>query len=276
VQQLHDRPEPQDEPDVMTSVRGPRPTARAAEVDGFVPRVLRRGGTCLVVNDEAHHTHDEGLRWNEIIRDLHAALAEGGGGVAQLDMSATPRYGKGGELFTWTVFDYPLRQAIVDGIVKRPIKGVTSGAPEVQSDIASVRYQVYLAAGVERWREYRDQLAPLGRKPVLFVMMNEAGDADDVGDFLRTKYPAEFAGDRLLVIHTNRSGDVAKGDEDLQLDEFTLGKDKLVVTTVHPDPAKAGKDIDLPRLSPILVRKKSLGARSPRSACGRSGVSRSR
>lgn len=56
--------------------------------------------------------------------------------------------------------------------------------------------QVYLTAGVERWREYRDQLVPLGKKPVLFVMMNSTKDADEVADYLRTKYPTEFAGNK--------------------------------------------------------------------------------
>lgn len=119
-----------------------------------------------------------------------------------------------GSLFTWTVFDYPLKQAILDNVTKRPIKGVAQGIKEAPSDIASVRYQAYLTAGVERWREYRDQLAPLKRKPVLFVMLNSTHDADDVADYLRAKYPAEFAADKLLVIHTDRGGDVAKGDLD--------------------------------------------------------------
>ncbi|MDQ6926893.1 MAG: DEAD/DEAH box helicase family protein, partial [Candidatus Eremiobacteraeota bacterium] len=216
VQQLHDRPEAPTEPDPIAAVLGPRPSAQAgrAEADGFVARVTLRGDTCLVVNDEAHHTHDEGLRWNEVIRDLHGELADQGGSVVQLDMTATPRYGKGGQLFTWTVFDYPLKQAIVDGIVKRPIKGIAKGAGEVQSDIASTKYRVYLAAGVERWREYRDQLAPLGKKPVLFVMMNDTAEADDVADYLRTKYPGDLGGEQTLVIHTDNSGEVSKKDLD--------------------------------------------------------------
>ena len=67
---------------------------------------------------------------------------------------------------------------------------------------------------MERWKEYRDQLAPLNRKPVLFVMMNDTAEADDVGDWLQKKYPSEFGGDRLLIIHTNRSGEVAIKDLD--------------------------------------------------------------
>ena len=135
-----------------------------------------------------------------------------GGINLQLDMSATPRYSKG-SLFTWTVFDYPLKQAILDAIVKRPFKGVTKRIREKPSDIASVRYQAYLTAGVERWREYRDQLAKLDRKPVLFIMLNSTREADEVADYLRVKYPGEFVGDKLLVIHTNRSGDISTRDE---------------------------------------------------------------
>jgi type III restriction enzyme len=47
-------------------------------------------------------------------------------------------------------------------------------------------------------------------------------------------------------------------DEDLELESFDLDKDKLVIVRVHPDPAKLDMDIALPRLSPILARKKTL------------------
>jgi len=136
--------------------------------------------------------------------------------VTQLDFSATPRYQKG-DLFTWTVYDYPLKQEIIDGVVKRPMKGIMAGLDETLSDVASVKYQGYITAGVERWREYREQLKPLGKKPVLSIMLNSTAEADDVGDYLRVKYPAEFgatdSGDaQLLVIHTDRSGEVSKKD----------------------------------------------------------------
>ncbi len=45
-------------------------------------------------------------------------------------------------------------------------------------------------------------------------MMNDTAEADDVGDWLQKKYPAEFGGDQLLVIHTDRSGEVSKKDLD--------------------------------------------------------------
>jgi type III restriction enzyme len=119
------------------------------EVEDFLPRIVARGGPAAVVNDEAHHTHDEESEWNKCIRRLHAETP--GGLAAQLDFTATPRHTKG-QLFSWTVFDYPLKQAIIDNIVKRPLKGIAKGIAEQKSEIASTRYQAYLAAGVERWK----------------------------------------------------------------------------------------------------------------------------
>jgi type III restriction enzyme len=356
IQQFHERNtvKADGEPDAMTGVLGAKPSAQKMEVEDFSTRIQKRCGPLLVLNDEAHHTHDEKLKWNEIIRGFQETAP--GGLAAQLDFTATPRHSKGA-LFTWTVYDYPLKQAILDNIVKQPIKGVTSGIQELPSEIASVRYQPYLTAGVERWKEYREQLVPIhSKKPVLFMMLNDTKDADDVGDWLRTKYPSEFGADenggaQLLIIHTDRAGEVSKTDlekarqiarevdsenspvncivsvlmlregwdvqnvtvivglrpytskanilpeqtigrglrlmfrgtsgyketvdiignkaflefveqlereEDLQLQTFEPGKDKLSIVTIAPDPEKMDKDIALPVLSPVLVRKKTL------------------
>ncbi|MDQ2807770.1 MAG: DEAD/DEAH box helicase family protein [Chloroflexota bacterium] len=334
------------EPDALTAVLGPKPPAQLQEGADFRERITSRPGPLLVINDEAHHTHEEGSEWNGVIRSLHAQRPI----AAQLDFSATPRFQKGG-LFPWVVFDYPLKQAIFDNIVKRPVKGVASIA-EAPSDIASIRYQGFLVAGVNRWQEYQEQLAPLAKKPILFVMMNSTDEADDVGDWLRTKYPSDFGGDRLLVIHTNSSGDITKGDleaarkvarevdeagssvnaivsvlmlregwdvqnvtvivglrpytskanilpeqtigrglrlmfrgdgggytervdvignktfisfvedleriENLKLDTFEVGKDKLQIQTIAPVAEKSAYDIGLPILTPALLRKHTL------------------
>jgi len=350
VQQLYERPaEDGDEPKEISDILGRNPQTGSGFIEDFVPRLIRRNGPLLIVNDEAHHTHDEELQWNDIIRDLNSKVMGGVG--AQLDFSATPRFSYG-TLFSWTIYDYPLKRAIQDGIVKRPLKGVASGIHEARSDIASTKYRPYLTAGVERWREYREQLKPLKKKPILFVMMNDTDDADDVGDYLQKHYPEDFGEDRLLVIHTDKKGEVSKRDldrarkvardvdyetspvnaivsvlmlregwdvqnvtvvvglrpytskanilpeqtigrglrlmfrdligeyiervdvignnaflsfvEDLEKDEglkfdtFQLGKEKLEIVTIMVDPEKVDRDIEIPVLSPILVRKKSL------------------
>lgn len=348
IQQFYERPDRsnEDEPDAMTSVLGPKPPANKLELTDFGDRIALRSGNLLIVNDEAHHTHDEESEWNKVIRRLHGKTPL----TAQLDFSATPKFQKGA-IFPWTISDYPLKQAIVDGIVKRPMKGLAK-IEEAKSEHASVRYKAYLAAGVERWREYRDQLKPLKRKPILFIMMNSTEEADDVADWLRTKYPAEFGEDRTQVIHTKNNGEIKETDleearkavrevdredspinaivsvlmlregwdvqnvtvvvglrpytakanilpeqaigrglrlmfrayptgytervdiignkkfldfvdeleklEELKLDTFELGKDKLRIVTILPLEDRKEFDIGLPVLTPSLVRKKSL------------------
>src|SRR5229473_4785634 len=210
IQQFYERPDrADDEPDAMTAILGPKPPAQKQERTDFAERIAKRAGLLLVINDEAHHTHDEGSEWNAVIARLHAKTPL----TAQLGFSATPRFTKTGAIFPWTVSDYPLKQAIVENVVKRPVKGVAK-IPEPKSDYASVRYRGYLTAAVERWKEYRDQLKLLKRKPILFVMMNDTEDADDVAGWLREKYPAEFAGDKTQVIHTDKSGEVSKKELD--------------------------------------------------------------
>ncbi|AMJ64301.1 DEAD/DEAH box helicase [Hymenobacter sp. PAMC 26628] len=212
IQQLYERaPAPSALPGPLAALlgAGPLPTlgASASGADDFLGRIEARPGPVLVLNDEAHHTHDEDSEWNQTIRRLHARRPV----ALQLDVSATPRFNSGA-LFPWTVSDYPLRQAIIDRLVKRPLKGL-SHIQEVNSDIASVRYEGFLIVGVERWREYREQLTPLDKKPVLFVMMNSTKEADDVADWLQRKYPADFGGNRTLTIHTKEKG--------AQVDEIT-------------------------------------------------------
>src|SRR5260370_69766 len=198
-----------DEPEEMTAILGSKPPANKQELADFGERIAARSGNLLVVNDEAHHTHDEGSEWNNIVRSLHGETSL----AAQLDFSATPRFQKGA-IFPWTISDYPLKQAILDNIVKRPMKGIAK-IEEPKSQIASVRYRGYLTAAVERWREYRGQLAKLKRKPVLFIMMNSTEEAEDVGGWLRERYPEDFAGDKTQIIHTDKSGEVSKKDLDV-------------------------------------------------------------
>lgn len=349
IQQLYPKAETEESTNPLEAMLGSAPPAKLLEPPGFVNRIAGRSGRLLVVNDEAHHTWDETSEWNNVIRGLHAQIPL----AAQLDLSATPRFNKTGALFPWTVSDYPLKQAIMDNIVKRPIQGVMK-AVESPSDIASIRYAAFLTAGVERWREYRTQLEPAKKKPVLFIMLNATAEADDVSDWLRTKYPAEFAGDKTLVIHTDTKGEISKKDldiarkasreiddgdspvnavvsvlmlregwdvqnvtvvvglrpysskadilpeqaigrglrlmfrgsgvgyqervdiigtpkflefvqkldalEDIKLETFEVGKDKLEILFIAPQPNRVQYDIAFPVLSPSLIRKKSIAS----------------
>ena len=72
----------------------------------------------IVLNDEAHHVHNEDLAWNKSLIDIHKTLPQGL--CAWLDFSATPK-DQNGMYFPWTVVDYPLAQAVEDKIVKAPL-----------------------------------------------------------------------------------------------------------------------------------------------------------
>jgi type III restriction enzyme len=110
VQQFYERQNGNDkEPEELTAVLGPKPAAQASSIEDFNKRIIDRDGPVVVLNDEAHHTHDEESEWNRLVRGLHGASS--GGLAAQLDFTATPRHSKG-QLFSWTVYDYPLKQAI--------------------------------------------------------------------------------------------------------------------------------------------------------------------
>ena len=210
IQQFYDRPQrgTPGEPEELTALLGSKPQTQKLEITDFDERIAKRDGLLVVLNDEAHHTHDEDSEWNNVVRRIHTHRPL----ASQLDFSATPRYSKGG-LFAWTIFDYPLKQAIQDNIVKRPVKGI-SKVEEAKSTVVSKKYEAYLIAGVERWREYRDQLAPLKKRPILFVMMNSTEEADDIGDWLMKKFPSEFEGAKTLIIHTDTAGEVSKKDLD--------------------------------------------------------------
>ena len=211
IQQLYGQVGAPEQPNPVESMLGPPPPATLQMPESFLDRIVRRGN-CVVLNDEAHHTNDNAVGWNEVIATLHARLGTNGL-TAQLDFSATPRQSDG-SLFTWTIYDYPLKQAILDRVVKRPLRGVAQGITEVPSDTASVRFEAYLVAAVERWKEYQTSLEKLAKKPILFLMLYDTHSADDVATWLRAKFPADFAGDKLLVIHTDKGGEISKKDLD--------------------------------------------------------------
>jgi type III restriction enzyme len=158
----------------------------------------------LVLNDEAHHVHDPRLEWWKTIERLNDATEEGV--VAQLDFSATPK-DQQGALFREIVVDYPLAQAVEDGIVKMPVIGEIGGPVEIPATNAADKYRQWIEAGVARWRKFRDDLAPAGKKPILFLMTEDTQSADEIGDYLRLL--PDFKGEQTLVIHTKKNGEIS-------------------------------------------------------------------
>lgn len=218
VHLLHERPAPRPA-NPLDDLLGARPPKNVNAPPPLLERLAERG-PLLVVNDEAHHLHDE-VRSDTgeplvVIRSLQRLHELSlGGVVAQLDLSATPK-NQQGQPFPEIVCDYPLSAAIDDGIVKRPIIGELSGDVEAPSDDAGIRYRQRILAGVAKWRELRDAMAPAGRTPLLFVMAESTAAADQIDGMLQTL--PDLAG-RVLTIHVNMAGknkgEIAQSDLEL-------------------------------------------------------------
>ena len=172
----------------------------------------------VVLNDEAHHVHDEELAWSRSLLAIHDALPQGL--AAWLDFSATPK-DRNGMYFPWTVVDYPLAQAVEDRIVKTPLivtkendrrQPAEDPGGITKANVAE-KYGYWLQAAVKRWKEHRKVYKKLGVRPVLFVMAEKNTHADALGEYLKTG-GFGFGESEVLVIHTDSAGEITKKDLD--------------------------------------------------------------
>lgn len=206
----------------VEALLGKQPAKDLAAAEPSMLERLESLDSLVVLNDEAHHVHDDELQWNRSLLAIHEALPQGLS--AWLDFSATPR-DQGGTSFPWTVVDYPLAQAVEDRIVKAPliVRQETVGGQPVDESTGSItrrnaveKWGPWLRAAVERWKEHREVYGKLGIRPVLFVVAENNAQADALGEHLRSEPDFGFSEDEVLVIHTVASGaargDVRKGD----------------------------------------------------------------
>ena len=173
----------------------------------------------IVLNDEAHHVHDEDLAWSQSLLAVHRALPQGLS--LWLDFSATPK-DQNGMYFPWTVCDYPLAQAVEDRIVKAPLIVTKEDDPKqpkndpdgVTKDNVGEKYGYWLRAAVQRWKEHHKVYKQLGTRPVLFIMAEKNVYADAIGEYLWKTKEFGFKAAEVLVIHTDAAGEITKKDLD--------------------------------------------------------------
>lgn len=177
----------------------------------------------VVLNDEAHHIHDEKLAWFKTIERLQLELLQKNKKISmQIDVTATPKH-QNGAIFAQTICDYPLVEAIAQNVVKTPVlpnAESRSRLKEVNSSKFSQRYSDYLRLGVEEWRKSFKVHWKLNKKAVLFIMTDDTKNCDDVAQWLEENFPSEFSG-KVLTIHTKKNGEIAetstgKGKEELE------------------------------------------------------------
>ncbi|HRS52639.1 MAG TPA: DEAD/DEAH box helicase family protein [Candidatus Marinimicrobia bacterium] len=193
-----------------------------------IKEVLTSCSNITILKDEAHHIYNFEKAWKKILLELNKNLAShyGKGINMELDFTATPKT-ETGALFPWIIVDFSLKEAIEMNIVKLPLKGIVKGAEEIASNKTVERYRAWIDAGIRRWREYKEKLKPLSKKPVLFFQCPENEEADEVFEYVNST--PDFK-DKVLLIHTDSTGEVKKAD----LPEAR----KFAKTIDDPDPEK--------------------------------------
>lgn len=200
---------------------GTKPVGKTNESKVDLSEIVREVDEIVILNDEAHHIHDETLAWFKSIQDIHNILLQKGKKLSlQIDVTATPRK-KSGAIFVQTISDYPLVEAIHQNVVKHPVlpdEASRAKLSEKTSAKFTERYSEYLELGYIEWKKVFNEQKKNNKKAVLFVMTDDTTNCDDVTDYLESTY--SDLKDCVLTIHTNRSGDIAESsskDEELKL-----------------------------------------------------------
>ena len=203
-------PSPDDE-DSMDYFLGKKPTGATTDSKVDLGDIVRDIDELMVLNDEAHHVHDQKLAWFKSIEDIHNRLLQKGSELAlQIDVTATPKHSDGA-IFVQTVSDYPLVEAISQNVVKHPVlPNAESRAKlvERQSIKYTEKYADYLDLGIIEWQKAAEEHEKMGKKAILFVMTDNTQNCDEVAAYLESHYPA--LKDAVLTIHTNKSGEISE------------------------------------------------------------------
>jgi len=197
--------------DLMDYFLGKRPTGKTTDSKVDLGSIVREIDELVVLNDEAHHIHDNRLAWFKSIEDIHNRLKQKDHFLSlQVDVTATPKHNNGA-IFVQTVADYPLVEAITQNVVKHPVVPDDASRAKLsprQSSIFTEKYTDYLQLGVEEWRKAYDQHKKMGKKAILFVMTDDTKNCDEVAEYLEGTFPELNAG--VLVIHTKNNGEISE------------------------------------------------------------------
>lgn len=202
---------------------GHKPVTKTNDSTVDLGMIVRDIDELIVINDEAHHIHDENMAWYKSILDIDNRLKQKGSGLAlQLDVTATPKKNDG-SIFVQTISDYPLVEAIHQRIVKNPIvpDAASRGKlKENQSALFSEKYRDYINLGIEEWRKTYDTLEPMGKKSILFIMTDDTKNCDEVAEYIKTSF--SDLRDAVLTIHTNKSGEISESVTGKNKEELDL------------------------------------------------------
>ncbi|MBM7485172.1 type III restriction enzyme [Bradyrhizobium sp. USDA 3686] len=241
---LGDVPEPSleddDLRDYFLAPFGAQPAGKTNDSNTDLGEIVREIDELAIFNDEAHHIHDPSMAWFQSIQDIHHRLLQKDLRLAlQIDVTATPRHDNGA-IFVQTVSDYPLVEAIAQNVVKHPVlpdAASRAKLAEHKSPLITEKYADYLQLGVEEWRKCYAEHEKLGKKAVLFVMVDDTKNCDEVGSYLQKVCPE--LQDAVLVIHTKNNGEISEAASGKKKEELDLLREQSNAIDGWKSPYKA-------------------------------------
>lgn len=224
---LGDVPEPsltdEDMRDYFLAPFGPKPGGKTTDSNTDLGEIIREIDELAVFNDEAHHIHDPRMAWFKCIQDIHHRMVQKDLKLSlQIDVTATPRHDNGA-IFVQTISDYPLVEAIAQNVVKHPVLPDAASRAKLtvnQSPIITEKYDDYLKLGIEEWRKSYADHEKLGKKAVLFVMVDDTKNCDEVGTYLEKTCPE--LREAVLVIHTKANGEISEAASSKNKEELEI------------------------------------------------------
>jgi type III restriction enzyme len=200
---------------------GPKPVGKTTDTHTDLGEIVREVEELAVFNDEAHHIHNPKMAWFKSIQDIHHRMLQKDRRLAlQIDVTATPRHDNGA-IFVQTVSDYPLVEAIHQNVVKHPVlpdAGSRAKLHDRTSSIFTEKYDDYLKLGIEEWRKSYAENEALGKKAVLFVMVDDTRNCDETGAYLEKICPELESA--VLVIHTKNNGEISEASSGKSKEEL--------------------------------------------------------
>ena len=213
IQRFVSRGEQAEENNSIDFFLGEKPVLKTSDNKVLVKDVVNNLDDVVVLNDEAHHVHDKKLAWNKTIEKINNSLIQKNSKLSlQIDVTATPKH-QNGNIFVQTVSDYPLVEAIAQRVVKSPIlpdEASRGKLEEKTSSKFSERYRDYIDLGFTVWEQDYHNHKKLGKKALLFIMVDDTKNCDDVKDYLENTYP--ILKNSTFVIHTNKEGKIDEGN----------------------------------------------------------------
>ena len=212
IQRFVTRTEKVDKNSSMDYFLGDKPVTKTADNKIRVRDIVNNIDDIVVFNDEAHHIHDSSLAWFKTIETINNGLVQKGKKLPlQLDVTATPKNQRG-EIFPHTISDYPLVEAIAQEVVKTPILPDDASRGKLHENPSakfSERWRDYIDLGVKVWEQDYETHKKLGKKALLFIMVDDTKNCDDVKEYLENTFSSLIGG--TFVIHTNKEGRIDEG-----------------------------------------------------------------